>query len=65
MNYGKSHSHNTNVYPLLPLATGVPAKLIGKVVSLQKYTAYVTDFAQLLQEARIQQTPHIVMYRSL
>jgi hypothetical protein len=65
MNYGKSHSHNTNVYLLLPLATGVPAKLIGKVVSLQKYIAYVTDFAQLLQVARIKQTPHIVMYISL
>jgi hypothetical protein len=65
MDYGNSHSHNTNVYPLLPLATGVPAKLIGKVVSLQKYTAYVTDFAELLQIARIKQTPHIVIYISL
>jgi len=65
MNYGNSQSHNTNIYPPLPLATGVPAKLIGKVVSLQKYIAYVTDFAELLQIARVKQTPHIVMYISL
>jgi hypothetical protein len=65
MNYGNSHSHNTNVYPLLPLATGVLTKLTGKMVSLQKYTAYVTDFAELLQIARIKQIPHIVMYIGL
>ena len=60
MYYGKSHSsHNTNVYPLLPLDTGVPAKLIGKVVSLQMYIAYVTDFVELLQIARIKVGTHL------
>jgi hypothetical protein len=49
---------------ILPSATAVPARLIGKVVSLQKYIAYMTDFAELLQTARIKQSPHIVMYPS-
>jgi hypothetical protein len=57
MNYRNSHTHNTNVYPFLPLATAVPAQRIGKVGTLQNYIAYVTDFAELLQIARIEQTP--------